>query len=102
VGDAEPSQPLLALVDATREAMFNATRHGRPPVSLYGELAGDKVSVFIKDRGEGFDLEAVPADRLGVRESILGRVRRAGGQANVVSSPDRGTEVRLTMPNPKE
>ncbi|MCL2803803.1 MAG: PspC domain-containing protein [Micrococcales bacterium] len=99
VGDTLPTAKLQALVGATREALLNAANHGRPPVSLYAELSGPEVTVYIKDRGEGFDLEAVPEDRLGVRESILGRVRRQGGQAGVTPAPGGGTEIRLTMPN---
>jgi signal transduction histidine kinase/phage shock protein PspC (stress-responsive transcriptional regulator) len=98
VGDSLPTAPLEALVSATREALLNACRHGAPPVSLYAEVAGGTVSVFVRDRGAGFSLAEVAADRLGVRESILGRVRRHGGTAELVSSPERGTEVRLTMP----
>lgn len=72
--------------------------HGRPPVSLYLEVGDEAVEVFVRDHGEGFDIDAVPADRFGVRESILGRVRRRGGTASVTSKPDRGTEVHLVVP----
>jgi signal transduction histidine kinase len=97
VGDRSPTAALEALVGATREALLNAGRHGRPPVSLYGELSERSVEVFVRDRGEGFDLDAVPTDRLGVRESILGRVRRQGGNASIRTSPGAGTEIRLQM-----
>jgi signal transduction histidine kinase len=56
------------------------------------------VEVFVRDRGDGFDLDAVPSDRFGVRESIMGRVRRRGGTATVTSRPERGTEVHLRVP----
>jgi signal transduction histidine kinase/phage shock protein PspC (stress-responsive transcriptional regulator) len=98
VGDCQPTASLEALAGATREALLNACRHGAAPVSLYAEVAGGMVSVFVRDRGPGFVLDEVAADRLGVRESILGRVRRHGGTAEVISSAERGTEVRLTMP----
>jgi hypothetical protein len=39
----------------------------------------------------------VPPDRLGVRESILGRVRRAGGAAEIRSKPGEGTEICLRL-----
>jgi signal transduction histidine kinase len=58
--------------------------------------------VFVRDRGDGFDPEAVPSDRFGVRESILGRVRRRGGTASVVCKDGGGTEVRLRMPLVRE
>jgi signal transduction histidine kinase len=76
----------------------NAVVHGSPPVSLYLEVAPDAVEVFVRDRGEGFDLAQVPQDRFGVRESIIGRVTRRGGTASVRSDPDRGTEVHLRVP----
>jgi signal transduction histidine kinase len=89
---------LEAMVGATREALFNAARHGGEPISLYAEVSPSAVTVFVRDRGPGFDLESIPPDRFGVRESILGRVRRQGGVASVVSKPGQGTEVRLTLP----
>jgi signal transduction histidine kinase len=101
VGDNPPTGAATALVGATREALLNAVRHGGAPVSLYAEIAPGQAQVFVKDRGPGFDLAAVPKDRLGVRESIIGRVRRQGGGAEVVSKPGAGTEIRLRMPLPQ-
>ena len=98
VGDRIPDEGTAALLLAAREALLNAARHGKPPVTVYLEVSDDVVEVFVRDRGEGFDLDAVPVDRFGVRESILGRVRRRGGTAEVDSSPGRGTEVRLSLP----
>ncbi|MDR6620995.1 PspC domain-containing protein [Sinomonas atrocyanea] len=90
-----------ALLQAAREAMLNAVRHGAGPVSVYAETGKDATEVFVKDRGDGFDPDAVPEDRLGVRESIVGRMRRHGGEAAIVSGPD-GTEVRLRLPRTEE
>lgn len=98
VGDTEPDANTDALLQATREALLNAVRHGRPPVSLYLEAGPEEVEVFVRDRGDGFDPDAVPPDRFGVRESILGRVRRRGGRASVVCKEGGGTEVRLRVP----
>jgi signal transduction histidine kinase len=97
VGDHQPTPATSALIGATREGLVNATRHGAPPVSLYAEIGSGRAEVFIKDRGPGFDLALTPADRLGVRESIIGRMRRQGGQAEVVSKPGQGTEIRLRL-----
>ncbi|WP_457974088.1 ATP-binding protein [Arthrobacter sp. D1-17] len=99
VGDTGMTERHEALVQASREAMLNASRHGGGPVSVYVEAADSGVEVFIKDRGPGFDPEAVPGDRLGIRESIIGRMRRHDGTAKIDSTPD-GTEVRLTLPAP--
>ena len=98
VGDGVPTAGTTALLQATREALVNAVAHGRPPVSLYLEVRGDRAEVFVRDRGEGFDMEAVPADRFGVRESIVGRVRRRGGDAGITCRPERGTGVDLSVP----
>ncbi len=82
------------LAAAAREAMLNAARHAGGEVSVYIEGGTAGVDVYIRDRGDGFDLDAVPDDRLGVRQSIIGRMRRVGGAATVRSAPT-GTEVHL-------
>lgn len=81
---------------AAREAMLNAARHSGGEISVYIEGAAESVDVFVRDRGPGFDPDAVPADRLGVRESILGRMRRIGGAAMIrPGAGGVGTEVHL-------
>ncbi|WP_125615345.1 ATP-binding protein [Specibacter cremeus] len=97
VGDADLADKGQALVQAVREAVLNGVRHGGTAVSVYVEAGPGGVDVFVKDRGPGFDAAVVPADRLGVRESVIGRMRRFGGLAEIISSPD-GTEVRLHLP----
>jgi signal transduction histidine kinase/phage shock protein PspC (stress-responsive transcriptional regulator) len=97
VGDTAMTESHEALVQASREAMLNASRHGGGTVSVYLEVSDGRTEIFIKDRGPGFDLQDVPEDRLGVRESIIGRMKRHGGTASITSTPD-GTEVRLGMP----
>src|SRR5665811_743135 len=86
-----------ALVRALREALLNAVRHGAAPVSAYVEVGSDSVEAFVRDHGPGFDLDAVPQDRFGVRESILGRMSRHGGAA-ALRRLEQGTEVSLTLP----
>lgn len=98
VGDCPPTEATAALLQAAREALLNAFKHGAPPVSVYLEVTDAVAEVFVRDRGDGFDLDEIAQDRFGVRESILGRVRRRGGSAEVVSRPGWGTEVRLRMP----
>jgi len=84
---------------AAREAMLNAARHAGGEVSVYVEATPDSVEVFVRDRGDGFDLVDVPSDRLGVRQSIIGRMRRAGGTGEVrPGAGGIGTEVRLRFP----
>lgn len=100
VGDAELGDRGNALVQAVREAVLNGVRHGGTTVSVYIEAGAQGVDVFVKDRGPGFEMAAVPADRLGVRESVVGRMQRNGGTAEIISSAD-GTEVRLHLPHEK-
>lgn len=100
VGDAPLDEALAALVAAAREALVNAAKHaGVDAVSLYAEAGSDVAEVFVRDRGAGFDPAAVAGDRRGIRESIIARMRRHGGDATVQSSPGQGTEVRLHVPH---
>jgi signal transduction histidine kinase len=88
-----------ALVAAAREALVNAARHARvSTVSVYAEVEPDQISVFVRDRGVGFDPAGVDPGRHGVRGSIVGRMQRHGGRAEIISAPGEGTEVRLQLP----
>lgn len=99
VGDTPLDADVSALVRATREAVVNAAKHaGVDRVDVYGESDGRRVEVFVRDRGVGFDPGAVADDRMGVRGSIVDRVERHGGTAEVRSAPGEGTEVVLRMP----
>jgi signal transduction histidine kinase len=87
------------LVLAAREAMTNAAKFaGAGEISVYAESDASSISVFIRDRGAGFDRSKVAADRRGLTESIEGRLRRAGGLATISSVPGEGTEIELTLP----
>ncbi|MFJ1703079.1 PspC domain-containing protein [Kitasatospora sp. NPDC088346] len=98
VGDCPMDERISAQIQAAREAMVNAAKYGGGgPVQVYAEVEGRTVSVFVRDHGPGFDPDAVPEDRMGVRESIIGRMRRNGGTARVRPAPDGGTEVELEM-----
>lgn len=96
-GDQPMTTQGEALARATREALLNAVRHGRPPVSVYVEIGPLGSEVFVRDHGDGFDLAQVAEDRLGVRESILGRMSRAGGTARIRRLA-QGTEITLALP----
>jgi len=102
VGDAPVTERLRPLVLAAREAMVNAAKHsGADKVDVYAECtsAGSSrtVEVFVRDRGAGFDESAVPADRHGIRNSIVERMERHGGTVVLKTAPGEGTEVALTM-----
>ena len=98
VGDCPMDERISAQTQAAREAMVNAAKYGGGgPVQVYAEVEGRTVSVFVRDHGPGFDPDEVPEDRMGVRESIVGRMKRNGGTARVRPAPDGGTEVELEM-----
>jgi signal transduction histidine kinase len=98
VGDCTLTAPLGAMLQAAREAMVNAAKYAEAAsVSVYAEVEGDDVAIFVRDRGKGFDMNAIPEDRMGVRGSIIGRMERNGGKATVRTAPGDGTEVRLEL-----
>jgi signal transduction histidine kinase len=95
-GDAPAEEPLVL---AAREAMTNAAKFaGVDEIDVYVDVEDDVVSVFVRDRGRGFDRAAVPDDRRGIVESIEGRLARAGGDAVISAAPGGGTEVELRLP----
>lgn len=98
VGDCPMDEKIAAQMQAAREATVNAAKYGGGgPVRVYAEVEGRTVSVFIRDHGPGFDPDTVPEDRMGVRESIIGRMKRNGGTARVRPAAGGGTEVELEM-----
>jgi len=98
VGDCDTSDQVQALVRAVREAIVNAAKHsGADKIDVYAEVDDDRVEVFVRDRGQGFDVDDVGEDRMGVKGSILDRMERHGGKASVRSRPGEGTEVRLEI-----
>jgi signal transduction histidine kinase len=99
VSDCDLDDNLTALLAAAREATVNAVKwSGAPVVSMFAEVEPAEVSIFVRDRGRGFDPDAVPGDRKGVAESIRGRMARRGGTATIRSVQGEGTEVSLKMP----
>lgn len=99
VGDRPMVDRIRPVVLAAREALVNAAKHaGTGKVDVYAEIAATSVDVFVRDRGAGFDPDTVAEDRYGVRHSIIDRMERHGGRAEVRSVPGDGTEVRLHMP----
>jgi signal transduction histidine kinase/phage shock protein PspC (stress-responsive transcriptional regulator) len=98
VGECPIEPRLDALVAAVREAALNAALHaGVTELSVYVEVEPQRVTAYVRDRGNGFDLDAVEPGRVGVRESIIGRMARHGGRAEVHTAPDEGTEVTLEV-----
>jgi signal transduction histidine kinase len=98
-GDAPADDRVRALVLAAREAMANAAKHsGADEISVFADATDERVAVFVRDRGRGFEPDAVPDDRRGIAHSIRGRMERVGGSARISSSPGGGTEVELELP----
>jgi signal transduction histidine kinase len=98
-GDRPLDEHLRALVLAAREAVANAAVHaGVDEVSVYIDVGPSEVTAYVRDRGSGFDRDAVPADRRGLAESIEARMTRHGGTAAVRSTPGEGTEIELRLP----
>ncbi|WP_223394424.1 ATP-binding protein [Nocardioides rotundus] len=103
VGDVPASDRVRPVVEATREAIVNAAKHaGVARVDVYAEATPRLVEVFVRDRGRGFDPASVAEDRQGVRGSIVDRMDRHGGSAQVRSTPGEGTEVRVSLPLEEE
>lgn len=99
VGDMPLDDRTGALVAAAREAMVNAAKFGGGSVvDVFAEATATGVEVYIRDRGPGFDVSAVATDRRGVRESIIGRMERHGGEAGIQSRVGEGTEIELRLP----
>ena len=101
VGDCDLDELLHPVVSATGEAVTNAAKHaGTGKVDVYAEITDAAVDVFVRDRGAGFDPASIGPDRYGVRHSIIDRMQRHGGSAEVRSAAGEGTEIRLHLPRP--
>ena len=102
VGDCALDRKTEGLVAAIREAAHNAARHsGATEVSVYVEVEPEQVTAYVRDRGRGFDPDAVEPQRLGIRASIIGRMERLGGRAQIHAAPGEGTEVALEISLPR-
>ena len=101
VGDTQDLDPMTihGLLAATQEAVTNAAKHaGVNKIDVFAERRSDEIEVFVRDAGQGFDIEAIDDDRQGIRNSIIDRMERHGGSAYIHSEPGVGTEVELTQP----
>ncbi|MFC4156159.1 PspC domain-containing protein [Corynebacterium marambiense] len=97
--DSPLTETTRAVILAAREAMVNAARHsGVRDIDVYAEHLAGELSVYVRDRGRGFDPDDVPDGHHGLAGSIRGRVTRVGGTVVVKSAPGAGTEVILRVP----
>jgi len=94
-----PADVADALVSATRQAVANSVKHAGAGVTSRSVTAaaqqGGGVRITISDNGRGFDASIIPAERLGVRVSILGQMERIGGTATLLTAPGQGTNIIL-------
>ena len=98
VGDAPMNDGIRALVAAAGEAITNAAKHsGAELISVFAEVTDDSADVFVSDQGKGFEIESIDADRMGISESIVGRMERVGGEAIITSVPGEGSEVHMSV-----
>ncbi len=98
-----PAPIAEALQAAAIQALVNSTQHAGGGVSRWLSVRGVNgagVIVEVGDTGHGFELSAVPAERLGLRVSILERLRKAGGAVEIDTQPGEGTVVTLRWPAP--
>ncbi|MDJ0664814.1 MAG: ATP-binding protein [Acidimicrobiia bacterium] len=99
VGDMTLNDAGFALVAAAGEAMTNAAKHsGAPKVSVFAEVGDEDAEIFVTDQGKGFDPGTIPDGRHGIKDSLIARMKRQGGESEITSEPGEGTEVRLTLP----
>ena len=96
-GGSLPADVVQEVSAAASEAIRNARRHsGAEHVFVDALFAQDRIRVVVRDEGIGFVVAAVPAERLGVRDSIIRRIEEIGGRAEIISTHDAGTEVSLS------
>jgi len=99
VGDQPLDERARTLLAALRESIVNAARHAEVDrVDVFVEVDEAELTAYIRDTGRGFDPAAVPDDRRGISDSIVGRVARAGGSTVLQSTPGTGTEIELRLP----
>lgn len=92
-----PGRVARALVLAAMQAVANAVQHADAQglsVQLAGYALPGSIAVRVRDTGAGFDVDAIPADRLGIRGSIIARVTAVGGRSDIDSGA-AGTTVTL-------
>lgn len=87
------------VIEVIRACLENVLRHSGTTVAEIDVAYSDtEVTIVVTDQGVGFDPAAVPADRLGLRDSIVERIRTAGGMTRVWSTPGAGTSIVMTVP----
>lgn len=88
-----------ALCSALAQCLTNVHLHsGQDAVEVVILTAGENIAVTVIDGGVGFDVDAVPDDRMGIKLSVRNRIEKSGGSVRIWSSPGQGTAVMLQLP----
>ncbi len=99
-----PGRVVEELIAAVASALDNVAQHGGADARAWVLLEDDPeaVTVTVRDDGSGFDAgtldRAAAAGRLGVAQSICGRLRDLGGRADIRSTPGEGTQIEMRVP----
>ncbi|MFS3129723.1 MacS family sensor histidine kinase [Nocardioides sp. Bht2] len=103
-----PEPTARELIAVVEECLANVVRHVGPhaPVWIFVEELGDQIALSVRDDGPGIEpgrlANAAEQGRLGVLESIQGRIRDLGGTANLTTAPGQGVEWEFQVPRPQE
>jgi signal transduction histidine kinase len=101
-----PSKVAGEIAAAVAAALDNVARHCEPGAKTFVLVEDEPggVTVSVRDEGSGIAperlTEAAEQGRLGVAQSIRGRIADLGGTARITSAPGQGTEVELVVPRP--
>lgn len=100
-GQTLPEQVADSIVLAVVQAMTNSVKHAGDGVARSVTVRGTpdgSVQAIVRDEGRGFAMSSIASERLGVRVSIIERMRRVGGEAQIHSAPGEGTSIVLAWP----
>lgn len=88
-----------AVIGAVRSCLENVVLHsGSDSAEVFLDASASQLSVMVVDHGRGFDLDAIPDNRLGIRRSLVKRIESCGGTVRLWSAADAGTSVVITVP----
>ncbi|MDH6531894.1 signal transduction histidine kinase [Aurantimicrobium minutum] len=88
-----------ALVGALSQCLTNVKRHsGQNAVEVVILNAGENITITVIDGGSGFEVDAIPEDRMGLKLSVRDRIEQCGGTVRIWSSEGQGTAVMLQLP----
>ncbi|MEL4504167.1 ATP-binding protein [Luteococcus sp. H138] len=89
---------------AVSEVLLNVAKHAGPQAKAWVllEMEGDQLIISLRDNGVGMSREQVEVasttGRMGIHDSIMGRIGDIGGVAVARSQPGRGVEWEFRIP----